>query len=610
MYNDLFTTVPKPPVSPNVKVVNYPEKVVLDWGYDLSAVAQTETKNPLTGYDFQGYNVYQLPSPSASIDLATRIATYDLVDTVDIIKGIRFLPQYGQEVTVPVEFGTNSGIKRYIEITKDYINDRDFQLGNDYYFAVTAYNFNPAPVLIQDSTLESSIQVLHVVPQPPNPGTAYSTTTGETMMANHTSGVSDGIVQSIVIDPLAITGDDYEVYFTQDTSGTTFWNLKNTATGDVLATDQPILANVDDSDSQPITQGFQVKVAGPPVGINTNKPGPYGNDPTENGWNWDGTRWISGYASAGGPTFFGGLFNGADFFGSTITPTEYVDVNMEWASATDRSDTTAEGLAAASQSEEPDRWSKAVVYRRDLGYAVQPTLGMVPFALYDTSVDPPQRLKIAFVEDANNGSGNLLWDMGWDGSAFAAAGGREYLFLIKDPYDENYTDYLNGTLDGTYDGVLYAIWPDARGSHPYLEADFDMQVYASKVITPDDIYTFNFPAAQKSTALAKEDVKKVNVFPNPYYAFNSMETNRFDRFVTFSHLPQKATIRIFDLGGAQVVKLEKNSTDQFMKWDLKNQTGIPVASGIYIAYVEMPDLGLNKTLKVFIVQSEQIIKYY
>ncbi|MEZ4764148.1 MAG: hypothetical protein R3C26_13510 [Calditrichia bacterium] len=70
------------------------------------------------------------------------------------------------------------------------------------------------------------------------------------------------------------------------------------------------------------------------------------------------------------------------------------------------------------------------------------------------------------------------------------------------------------------------------------------------------------------------------------------------------------TVRIFSLSGVQVRKLTESdkitSDSQFMRWDLRNESGLPVASGIYMVHVEMPDLGATKVLKVFVVQGEEI----
>jgi hypothetical protein len=110
--------------------------------------------------------------------------------------------------------------------------------------------------------------------------------------------------------------------------------------------------------------------------------------------------------------------------------------------------------------------------------------------------------------------------------------------------------------------------------------------------------------------LARADVERINVFPNPYYAFNPSEPNRFNRFVTFSHLPQNATLRIFNLAGVQIRRLEKNSDAQFLRWDLQNEDNLPVASGVYIVHIDMPDLGKEKVLKVYIIQGEEILQFF
>ena len=97
---------------------------------------------------------------------------------------------------------------------------------------------------------------------------------------------------------------------------------------------------------------------------------------------------------------------------------------------------------------------------------------------------------------------------------------------------------------------------------------------------------------------------------NYYTGNNSQEQNRFDNFVTFTHMPNEATVRIFSIDGTLVRKLDKNDTEQFLKWDLRNSSDLPVASGPYVAYVEAPDMEGSKTLKLYIVQRNQLVQYY
>jgi hypothetical protein len=89
---------------------------------------------------------------------------------------------------------------------------------------------------------------------------------------------------------------------------------------------------------------------------------------------------------------------------------------------------------------------------------------------------------------------------------------------------------------------------------------------------------------------------------------NSEEINKYNRFITFTHLPQEAIIRIFNLAGVQVREIRKNSASQFERWDLQNESGLPVGSGLYIVHIEMPGLdGATKILKVAVVQEQQIL---
>ncbi len=101
----------------------------------------------------------------------------------------------------------------------------------------------------------------------------------------------------------------------------------------------------------------------------------------------------------------------------------------------------------------------------------------------------------------------------------------------------------------------------------------------------------------------------INVFPNPYYGYNRAEISSTQKFVTFNHLPQVATIRIFNLAGDIVRVIRKDDNTQFATWDLNNETGLQAAGGIYLAHIVLQDksgadLG-TKILKLMIVPENQ-----
>jgi len=128
--------------------------------------------------------------------------------------------------------------------------------------------------------------------------------------------------------------------------------------------------------------------------------------------------------------------------------------------------------------------------------------------------------------------------------------------------------------------------------------------------TGEDEWTFSTVAATSGGDVTDEMVDMINVFPNPYYGYHALETARRDKYVRFNHLPQKADIRIFNMGGVMVRKIEKDDATQNADWDLTNQYALPVASGVYIAHIDLPDVGKEKILKIALIQEEQILLSY
>ena len=78
----------------------------------------------------------------------------------------------------------------------------------------------------------------------------------------------------------------------------------------------------------------------------------------------------------------------------------------------------------------------------------------------------------------------------------------------------------------------------------------------------------------------------------------------------FTNLPTsgECTIRIFDLAGQPVKSLYHTNETPYEVWDLTNNFGLPVASGMYITHIKTD--GGEKILKLGIVQPEQRIDVY
>lgn len=109
----------------------------------------------------------------------------------------------------------------------------------------------------------------------------------------------------------------------------------------------------------------------------------------------------------------------------------------------------------------------------------------------------------------------------------------------------------------------------------------------------DDIATETGSADRLAEAL-----EMINVVPNPYYAYSEYERTRLDTRVKITNLPERCTVKIYSVNGKLIRTYEKDSPVTSIDWDLNNWKAIPVAGGIYLIHVDIPDVG-EKVLKFF-----------
>jgi len=228
-------------------------------------------------------------------------------------------------------------------------------------------------------------------------------------------------------------------------------------------------------------------------------------------------------------------------------------------------------------------------------------------------------------------------------------GGKHWIYImnsvnplgitIKTPYDR--CDQYYELLKQTYTDInkpsgtdVQKIWSGAAWVMEPLLAEDTKLLSAKDGIVPNDVrirlrvskpyntynpgpdvavnqnnhlpyYTFNTSnvAVVRNSEIGKNALENVGVVPNPYYSTSSYETSQLDNRVRFINLPTKCEITIYTMDGTQVRKFSKDETNNtayatggkypttFLDWDLKNQKGIPVASGVYIIHVNGFELG-------------------
>jgi hypothetical protein len=644
-YNNFFQ-VPTPPKAPIVeldpvtkigKASEFDQKLIINWGIDAASVTQTEGHNQL-GYKFQGYVVYQLPRLNAQLSEGKIVATYDLADLVSNIESLVFDPVTNATTRKFTKFGENQGIKRSIEITKDAVRGGiPLANGTEYYFVVSAYSYNPDPNAVPNVLETLSAKIL-AVPHAPNPGTAYTVETGTALTYTHPQGGSDGKVIATVVDPSKVTGNSYEISFA-GTIGNTTWTLVNKTTG------KTVLTGVKESLGAvaPLVDGLQVDMTGAPNDFK----------------NFIVTANAGGKLATPAMGCFAFNSNGFPLWQGLDRPAagQMKNSTALWGIHTGMNSATMDPSYAFFLTRVPRggaNWPRVIPYDFEIRFTAAGSKALmafssgnivqVPFELWNIGIGTPDNtaddFKLAplvYDEDAND-----MWNL--LKSDHTVSGGT----------DDPYTDwiYLYDVADKTpgtkgYDAVVASNFDEQPTSHT-----LGLEILARVVVVSwngGDVNAANFPANQKApqpevgsvfrilttkpnqptsgttgdkfafTApsvvtgnvdLAKEEVEKINVFPNPYYGVNPREVNKYQRYVTFSHLPEKATLRIFNLAGQLVRVIEKNSTSQFATWDLLNESSFPVASGLFIVYVDMPDLGKTKVLKLSVIQEQQILDHY
>jgi hypothetical protein len=595
---DLNFKIPPPPPAPTVYARAYDGAVDLTWGTEADGDVQISPELN-EEYRFEGYNVWQAP---ASTGPWTRIATYDIdqsspeaPDSVKSIYGDVFDVTAGGNQRVILQSGTNSGVVHSLHLTEDQITGSPLANYMDYYYAVTAYSYEVRhcrPYYERDSAdplgrgnllgyitgaLERSKRGVTVRPM----GSAAV----QDAEVQHTQGVSDGQVDVRYVNQSAIINHGFKVGFrvNPDTESDLpyVWDLLDTTTGDTLLKAQ---TDQGSDPSKPIIHGFIPNVIGPPLGIRSQT--------------WEGPdslRWLSG-VNWDMSAFGGGVGVGAEFQGSTLAPADYAKI-VEIRFSASHTDSTL-----------------CRVQRRDLGYAAQTSPSIFPGSAWDVT-DPahPRRLNICLVEDNGAQPADQRWDP--DGSDLGA---REYLFIMNSSYFDGsgnptwqqYGDGEGGTIPGPQGrraDVLLAIGAKVRSEHRFLQNDATWVIRPNWVNTEQDVFVFHtFAPGTHAGSVVGNTLANIRAVPNPYYDYSAYELNQFDRELRITNLPTvDCTVRFFSLQGVLIRTVEKlDPTRSWVRWDLKNESGIPVGSGIYVYHVEAKGIG-SKIGKVAVLTEKE-----
>jgi hypothetical protein len=265
-------------------------------------------------------------------------------------------------------------------------------------------------------------------------------------------------------------------------------------------------------------------------------------------------------------------------------------------------------------------------------FGTLPSKGICYFPGYAIDLDRGIRLNMAFLEssvlDPVKGN-NLKWE---PTTSIATFGAKSYMYVFAEKYDQGRT--TERIMDSINTAVLPTLRARALGNYwatcswvgrmylnpnnPVLSENkvrIRLRVDKAYRSAPDSggrggvpTYVFTTKGLEPSinnVAVAKSALDLIRVVPNPYYAYSSYEQSQVDNRVRITNLPTKYKMSIYNLSGSLIRQFNVDFGGQqginrttFQDWDLKTQTGLPIASGAYLIHIDAFELG-QKTIKWF-----------
>jgi len=550
------------PVQVTLTAVPGDRKVTLYWD-DAAEFSEDDFIKRQGGpfKDFEGYRIYRttdaafedakvITDGSGNPLLLKPIAQFDLDDG---IRGYHPIDIYG----VKYQLGDDSGLQH------SYI-DSGLTNGQRYFYAVTAYDFgyefgNIAPTetpiqIDRDRQGNFNIGSNIAIVRPRASAAGYLPSEVESF--THTTGSSTGDIEFEIVDPRAVKdGHEYQITFEDtliqgvvlDKLTTKNFTIKD-VTADSVIMDKSTMFN--DDDEVPLIDGFRITFYNEDqVKI----------DPEKAKWSSD------------------------DIFDYQFSPTQFLNLKGVQNPFDYQIIFGDVGLGAS----------------KDTTIGEWPVIAPLPakevnFKIINISQD--KEIEFAFGE-LDGTDGRFTIDT-------TNANNADIVFFLEE--DDT------GKLIYTWQLILNTQPPDARNPM----AGDTLQLYLRKPFLSRDTYNFVMKKENESKKEAKSQLDEIRVVPNPYVAaetwepFNTFSSGRGPREIHFINLPRKCTIRIFNVNGDLIDKIEHDgaaaNTAEYSNfpsendggfnngtaiWDMLSSDNLEISYGIYLFHVQAPGIG-------------------
>ena len=262
--------------------------------------------------------------------------------------------------------------------------------------------------------------------------------------------------------------------------------------------------------------------------------------------------------------------------------------------------------------------------------------GMGWFPGYAIDLETGKRLNMAFAENswlAGENGRDMKWNPTstlYDGvfNSETRWGGEHYIYVFGETqmsgvltsmpaYDQGQTLanlIQSGTISDLRSAWRSCMWvgiPLVEEGEDFMSTDVRIRLrvsrryesFATGHVGNNDNPMYGFDLTDLATLTNDEmaidsALAMINVVPNPYYSTSEYEVGQLDTRVKITNLPEECTIQIYNINGTLVRSYNKADSKTSLDWDLKNHAGIPIAGGVYLIHVTVPDVG-ERTLKWF-----------
>lgn len=626
--------LPTPPAKPDIadsNITKLDRELFFEWG--------TASEDNPGDFPFEGYTLLQ--GASATGPYNDTLGWFDITNGIGTIIDFRVDPLSGLELAFNAKPGPDEGLRHSFRVTRDFTSGSSLVNYKTYFFRLESYSAD----LSQPSGEKTLTRATEFTAraEPLIVGTTINTEAGTDLAVRHDTVLglppSPGIATVMVVNPADVTGDDYKIIFSTDPTLGNVWHVVNTSTGDTVVQNWTNQSGLEGADNYPVFDGLQAFVSGPPPSIEefqmvANASGPlspfaagalaFPGFPTPNGENpGDGSD------TQAGQWAIHTADNGGSCAGGTRGPFEafIARATRDGGNFPAISDHDYEMRFTGDPANPGVNGSYAIE-----AFTLTENVFWVPFELWDIGVNVPKdspnnpaddvRLTPWIIDGGDDDTYNLesygcpdSAATGGDGEHSASGGDNDpftdwvYWYRPADasPGEAGYladeAAFLTVPHSYEFDGTeilartVLVSWNG--GDAPPFAQDMPevgtvFRILTAKPNSANDEFVFSSKNLQPTVLSSGGDklLDDVRAVPNPYYLFSDYDDSFFNRVMIFTNLPEKCTITIYNLGGDLVNTIEKDdASTTSADWNLENESGVPVGSGIYIYVVDADAFG-------------------